>query len=219
MHRRAGPVRPAPSAAQYEHALLILTSNLPFSSWPACSAITSSRAAMIDRIIRHAYVIALRAPPTGSVTAVSRPFPALSRARIPRLRTSTLPSGSRAPSITLLRNSGIGLACSVLLLASLADQPTCHQVPTAELLRVQVGTLRTGRARNADRPRARPPMVVLWCLDRSRINGGSCAFHTHSVGPYRRCVAWARRRRGAGRLSLGAVRLCLLLLTTSWENH
>ena len=47
-------------SSRYEHASLILTSNLPFSSWAAVFRDPVVAAAMIDRIVHHADVIALK---------------------------------------------------------------------------------------------------------------------------------------------------------------
>ena len=47
-------------SSRYEHASLILTSNLPFSSWAGVFGDQVVAAAMIDRIVHHADVIALK---------------------------------------------------------------------------------------------------------------------------------------------------------------
>lgn len=47
-------------AARYEHASIILTSNLPFSSWGDVFGDQAVAAAMIDRIVHHADVITLK---------------------------------------------------------------------------------------------------------------------------------------------------------------
>ena len=47
-------------SSRYEHASLILTSNLPFSSWAGVFGDQIVAAAMIDRIVHHADVIALK---------------------------------------------------------------------------------------------------------------------------------------------------------------
>ncbi|AQX16980.1 MULTISPECIES: IS21-like element helper ATPase IstB [Tessaracoccus] len=47
-------------SSRYEHASLILTSNLPFSGWGAVFGDQIVAAAMIDRIVHHADVIALK---------------------------------------------------------------------------------------------------------------------------------------------------------------
>jgi IstB-like ATP binding protein len=47
-------------SSRYEHASLILTSNLPFSSWAGVFGEQVVAAAMIDRIVHHADVIALK---------------------------------------------------------------------------------------------------------------------------------------------------------------
>ena len=44
----------------YEHASLILTSNLPFSSWASVFGDQVIAAAMIDRIVHHADVLTLK---------------------------------------------------------------------------------------------------------------------------------------------------------------
>lgn len=46
--------------SRYEHAALILTSNLPFSSWAGVFGDQIVAAAMIDRIVHHADVIAFK---------------------------------------------------------------------------------------------------------------------------------------------------------------
>ena len=47
-------------SSRYEHASLILTSNLAFSNWGAVFGDQAVAAAMIDRIVHHADVIALK---------------------------------------------------------------------------------------------------------------------------------------------------------------
>jgi DNA replication protein DnaC len=47
-------------ASRYEHASLILTSNLPFSGWGQVFGDQAVAAAMIDRIVHHADVITLK---------------------------------------------------------------------------------------------------------------------------------------------------------------
>ena len=47
-------------SSRYEHASLILTSNLPFSGWAGVFGDQVIAAAMIDRIVHHADVIALK---------------------------------------------------------------------------------------------------------------------------------------------------------------
>ena len=47
-------------SSRYEHASLILTSNLPFSGWAGVFGDQVVAAAMIDRIVHHAAVIALK---------------------------------------------------------------------------------------------------------------------------------------------------------------
>ena len=47
-------------SSRYEHASLILTSNLPFSSWGTVFGDQVVAAAMIDRIVHHADVLALK---------------------------------------------------------------------------------------------------------------------------------------------------------------
>jgi IstB-like ATP binding protein len=46
--------------ARYEHASLILTSNLPFSGWGTVFGDQAVAAAMIDRIVHHADVLTLK---------------------------------------------------------------------------------------------------------------------------------------------------------------
>ena len=47
-------------SSRYEHASLILTRDLPFSSWAGVFGDKVVAAAMIDRIVHHADVIALK---------------------------------------------------------------------------------------------------------------------------------------------------------------
>jgi len=47
-------------SSRYEHASLILTSNLPFSGWGGVFGDQVVAAAMIDRIVHHAEVFALK---------------------------------------------------------------------------------------------------------------------------------------------------------------
>jgi DNA replication protein DnaC len=49
-------------SSRYEHASLILTSNLPFARWGDVFGDQVVAAAMIDRIVHHADVISLRGP-------------------------------------------------------------------------------------------------------------------------------------------------------------
>lgn len=46
--------------SRYEHASLILTSNLPFSGWSGVSDGQAVTAAMIDRVVHHADVLTLK---------------------------------------------------------------------------------------------------------------------------------------------------------------
>jgi DNA replication protein DnaC len=48
------------SHPRYEHASLILTSNLPFSGWAGVFGDQAAAAAMIDRIVHHADVLTLK---------------------------------------------------------------------------------------------------------------------------------------------------------------
>ena len=47
-------------SSRYEHASLILTSNLPFSGWGAVFGDQAVAAAMIDRVVHHADVLTLK---------------------------------------------------------------------------------------------------------------------------------------------------------------
>ena len=47
-------------ASRYEHASLILTSNLPFSGWGGVFGDQAVAAAMIDRVVHHADVLTLK---------------------------------------------------------------------------------------------------------------------------------------------------------------
>ena len=47
-------------SSRYEHASIILTSNLPFSGWGTVSKDQAVAAAMIDRIVHHADVLSLK---------------------------------------------------------------------------------------------------------------------------------------------------------------
>jgi DNA replication protein DnaC len=47
-------------SSRYEHASLVLTSNLPFSSWGSVFGDQAVAAAMIDRIVHHADVLTLK---------------------------------------------------------------------------------------------------------------------------------------------------------------
>ncbi len=49
-------------SSRYEHASLVLTSNLPFSSWGGVLGDQAVAAAMIDRIVHHADVLTLKGP-------------------------------------------------------------------------------------------------------------------------------------------------------------
>ena len=63
-------------SSRYEHASLVLTSNLPSSSWAGVFGDQDVAAAMIDRIVHHAASSPSRAPPTGCATEASTPCPA-----------------------------------------------------------------------------------------------------------------------------------------------
>ena len=58
--RRREPVLPARLQSRYEHASLVLTSNLPFSGWGGVFGDQVVAAAMIDRIVHHADVLTLK---------------------------------------------------------------------------------------------------------------------------------------------------------------
>ena len=47
-------------SSRYEHASLILTSNLPFSGWGGVFGDQAVAAAMIDRVVHHAEVLTLK---------------------------------------------------------------------------------------------------------------------------------------------------------------
>ncbi len=47
-------------SSRYEHASLVLTSNLPFSGWAGVFGDQAVAAAMIDRIVHHADVLTLK---------------------------------------------------------------------------------------------------------------------------------------------------------------
>ncbi len=47
-------------SSRYEHASLVLTSNLPFSGWGGVFGDQVVAAAMIDRIVHHADVLTLK---------------------------------------------------------------------------------------------------------------------------------------------------------------
>ena len=57
---------------RYGRASLIVTSNKPFSAWGEIFGDDVVAAAMIDRLVHHAEILALEATPTGSKTATSR---------------------------------------------------------------------------------------------------------------------------------------------------
>jgi DNA replication protein DnaC len=45
---------------RYEHASLIVTSNKPFSAWGEIFGDETTAAAMIDRLVHHAEILALK---------------------------------------------------------------------------------------------------------------------------------------------------------------
>ena len=57
-------------SSRHEHAALILTSNLPFSGWGGVFG-DQAVAAMIDRIVHHADILASKAPAIDSADAAS----------------------------------------------------------------------------------------------------------------------------------------------------
>jgi hypothetical protein len=75
-------------SSRYEHASLILTSNLPFSGWGGVFGDQAVAAAMIDRSSTTPTSSPSRAPATGYATAGSTPCPA-SDPRHGRLETRT----------------------------------------------------------------------------------------------------------------------------------
>ena len=62
-------------ASRYERASLIVSSNKPFSVWTEIFGDAVAGAAMVDRLVRHAEIIGLKATPTGSRTAERRSPP------------------------------------------------------------------------------------------------------------------------------------------------
>lgn len=52
--------KPGQARSRYEHASLVLTSNLPFSGWGTVFGDQVVAAAMIDRIVDHAEVITIK---------------------------------------------------------------------------------------------------------------------------------------------------------------
>jgi DNA replication protein DnaC len=62
-------------SSRYERASLIVTSNKPFGRWGEVFGDDVVAAAMIDRLVHHAEVIALKATPTGSKTETSAASP------------------------------------------------------------------------------------------------------------------------------------------------
>jgi DNA replication protein DnaC len=63
-------------SSRYEHTSLVLTSNLPFSSWGGVFGDQAVAAAMIDRIVHHADVLTLKGAATDSADAASTASPA-----------------------------------------------------------------------------------------------------------------------------------------------
>ena len=63
-------------SSRYEHASLVLTSNLPFSGWGGVSATKPVAAAMIDRVVHHADVLTPQGRQLPAATAESTPCPA-----------------------------------------------------------------------------------------------------------------------------------------------
>jgi len=66
---------------RHERASLIVTSNKPFSAWGEIFGDDVVAAAMIDRLVHHAEILALKATPTASKTATSPDTPSASDAR------------------------------------------------------------------------------------------------------------------------------------------
>ena len=62
-------------SARYERASVIVTSNKPFGRWGETFGDDTVAAAMIDRLVHHAEVIALKATATDSKTATSGGHP------------------------------------------------------------------------------------------------------------------------------------------------
>ena len=60
-------------SSRYEHASLILTSNLAFSPWAGVFGDHLLAAAMIDKVVHHADVITLKDSSYRLPTAASRP--------------------------------------------------------------------------------------------------------------------------------------------------
>ena len=80
LRERVGYIPFDPSAAnlmfmlvsrRHERASLIVTSNKPFSAWGEIFGDDVVAAPMIDRLVHHAEILALKATPTASKTATS----------------------------------------------------------------------------------------------------------------------------------------------------
>ena len=103
-------------SSRYEHASLILTSNLPFSSWGGVFGDQAVAAAMIDRIVHHADVLTLKGASYRLRGQASTPSPASEHKTRqtrhtkpwPQIRPSHRPS-FRPPSTVRLRN-GAGVS-------------------------------------------------------------------------------------------------------------
>ncbi|WP_433018993.1 ATP-binding protein [Kribbella sp. CA-294648] len=76
-------------SSRYEHASLILTSNLPFSGWGGVFGDQAVAAAMIDRIVHHADVLTLKGASyrlreaASTASPASAPPPAKPSPRLP----------------------------------------------------------------------------------------------------------------------------------------
>lgn len=90
-------------SSRYEHASLILTSNLPFSGWGGVFGDQAVAAAMIDRIVHHADVLTSKAPATDSADEVSTAFLASERQHLKRSHRLLKPLAFQAPKLRKVR--------------------------------------------------------------------------------------------------------------------
>ena len=124
-------------SSRYEHASLILTSNLPFSGWGGVFGDQAVAAAMIDRIVHHADVLTLKGASYRLRNAASTPSPASEPA--PTSQTPNLPTTTHRVQFSRIsfarRNSRfscsrrcIRSASSAARTRSLRASPTVQQL-------------------------------------------------------------------------------------------
>ena len=93
--------------SRYERASLIVTSNKPFGRWGEVFGDDVVAAAMIDRLVHHAEVVALKATATDSKTETS--------AASPRPTNRAMTTGGQFPALGGQFSGGVDTDCGCRL--------------------------------------------------------------------------------------------------------